>query len=66
MHFATKAGHLAVLKQFIQSSADPRAETKESKIPLCFAASFNNIGCLSYLMQQEHDTTALMDDRRVC
>lgn len=64
MHHATKAGHLNVLKLFMQSSADPQAETKEGKIALCFAAGNNHITCLSYLMKQDHDTYSLMEDRK--
>lgn len=32
MHFATKAGHLNVVKLFVKSSADELAETKEGKV----------------------------------
>lgn len=32
MHYATKAGHLAVVKLFMKSSADALAETKEGKV----------------------------------
>ncbi|VDL67399.1 unnamed protein product, partial [Nippostrongylus brasiliensis] len=46
MHFATKAGHLNVVKLFVKSSADELAETKEGKVPLCFAAAHNHIECL--------------------
>lgn len=65
MHFATKAGHLNVLRLFVKSSADPQAETKEGKIPLCFAASHGHIDCLHYLLLQAHDTHLLMEDRKV-
>jgi ankyrin repeat protein len=41
MHYATKAGYTDVVKLFVNSSADPQAETKEGKVPLCFAASNN-------------------------
>jgi ankyrin repeat protein len=43
MHFATKAGHLEVVKLFIMSSADAQAETKDGKVPLCFAAANNHV-----------------------
>lgn len=32
MHYATKAGHINVVKLFVKSSADPQAETKEGKV----------------------------------
>lgn len=32
MHYATKAGHLNVVKLFVKSSADAQAETKEGKV----------------------------------
>jgi ankyrin repeat protein len=43
MHFATKAGHLDVVKLFVMSSADAQAETKDGKVPLCFAAANNHV-----------------------
>ena len=32
MHYATKAGHINIVKLFVKSSADPQAETKEGKV----------------------------------
>ncbi|VDN17895.1 unnamed protein product [Gongylonema pulchrum] len=64
MHYATKAGHLNVVKLFVKSSADAQAETKEGKVPLCFAAAHNHIDCLRFLLKQKHDTHALMEDRK--
>ncbi|EJW72745.1 hypothetical protein WUBG_16350 [Wuchereria bancrofti] len=64
MHYATQAGHLNVIKLFVKSSADAQAETKEGKVPLCFAAAHNHVDCLRYLLKQNHDTHALMDDRK--
>ena len=55
-----------VLRLCMHSNADPKAETKDSKVPLCFAASFMHLDCLSFMMLQDHDTHALMEDRRVC
>ncbi|CAK5092103.1 unnamed protein product [Meloidogyne enterolobii] len=43
MHYATKAGHLDVVKLFVNSSADAQAETKDGKVPLCFAAANNHV-----------------------
>lgn len=65
MHFATKAGHTDVVKLFVNSSADAQAETKEGKVPLCFAAANNHIECLRFLLKQKHDTYQLMEDRKV-
>ncbi|VDM84600.1 unnamed protein product, partial [Strongylus vulgaris] len=64
LHYATKAGHLNVVKLFVKSSADELAETKEGKVPLCFAASNNHIECLRFLLKHKHDTHQLMEDRR--
>ena len=41
------------------------AETRDGKVAVCFAAAFNHINCLSYLIHHEHDTYSLMDDRKV-
>lgn len=65
MHFATKAGHTDVVKLFVNSSADAQAETKDGKIPLCFAAANNHLDCLRFLLKQKHDTHQLMEDRKV-
>jgi serine/threonine-protein phosphatase 6 regulatory ankyrin repeat subunit B len=65
MHYATKAGHTNVVKLFVNSSADAQAETKEGKVPLCFAAANNHIDCLRFLLKQKHDTHQLMEDRKV-
>lgn len=46
MHYATKAGHLDVVKLFVNSSADAQAETKDGKVPLCFAAANNHNVCI--------------------
>uniref|UniRef100_A0A1I8AYW8 ANK_REP_REGION domain-containing protein n=1 Tax=Meloidogyne hapla TaxID=6305 RepID=A0A1I8AYW8_MELHA len=64
MHYATKAGHLDVVKLFVNSSADAQAETKDGKVPLCFAAANNHIECLHFLLKQKHDTHQLMEDRK--
>uniref|UniRef100_A0A914QBE7 ANK_REP_REGION domain-containing protein n=1 Tax=Panagrolaimus davidi TaxID=227884 RepID=A0A914QBE7_9BILA len=64
MHYSTKAGHLNVVKLFVNSSADAQAETKEGKVPLCFAAAHNHIDCLRFLLKQKHDTHQLMEDRK--
>jgi len=43
MHYATKADWLDVVKLFVNSSADAQAETKDGKVPLCFAAANNHV-----------------------
>ena len=53
-----------MIELLLESSADPQAETKDGKIPLCFAASYNHIGSLSFLMGKDHDTVLLMEDRK--
>lgn len=65
LHFATKAGTMPVIKLLLESGADPLAETKEGKVALCFAAAANHYPALSFLMENEHDTYQLMDDKKV-
>lgn len=65
MHYATKTGHIDIIKLLVKSSADSQAETKDGKVPLCFAAESNHINCLNFLLKQKHDTFKLMEDKKV-
>lgn len=65
LHFAAKAGYLNVVKLLVESGASTKFETKDGKLPICYAASFNHADVLSYLMHKEHGTQYLMDDKKV-
>ena len=65
MHYAAKAGHLAVVKLLCDTGANPSFETKDGKVPVCFAAGANHEEVVSYLLQKEHNTYNLMEDRKV-
>lgn len=65
LHYAVKAGHIPVVQLLLDSGADPLAENKDGKIPMCFAASYNHFECLSLLMKHEHNTDHLLEDRAV-
>lgn len=65
MHFASKAGHLAVVKLLIEGGANPKYETKDGKVPICYAAAACHAQVLSYLVKQDHDTHHLMEDKKV-
>ena len=49
----------------VQSGASPKSETNLGCAPIWFAASEGHNDVLKYLMEKEHDTYALMDDKRV-
>jgi len=65
LHCAARAGHLDVVKLLVESGALPMSETNLGCAPIWFAASEGHNDVLKYLMEKEHDTYALMDDRRV-
>jgi len=65
LHCAARAGHLDVVKLLVESGALPKSETNLGCAPIWFAASEGHNDVLKYLMEKEHDTYALMDDRRV-
>ncbi|EFN78597.1 Ankyrin-1 [Harpegnathos saltator] len=64
LHCAARAGHLDVVKLLVESGASPKSETNLGCAPIWFAASEGHNDVLKYLMEKEHDTYALMDDRR--
>jgi len=49
----------------VESGASTTPETRDGKIPICFAAQFNHFKTLSYLMQREHNSQKLIDDKKV-
>ncbi|XP_020288603.1 ankyrin-1 isoform X5 [Pseudomyrmex gracilis] len=64
LHCAARAGHLDVVKLLVESGASPKSETNLGCAPIWFAASEGHNDVLKYLMEKEHDTYALMEDRR--
>lgn len=65
LHCAARAGHLDVVKLLVESGGSPKTETNLGCAPIWFAASEGHNDVLKYLMEKEHDTYALMEDRRV-
>jgi len=65
MHYAAKAGHLNVVKLLCDGGASTLLETKDSKTPICYAATHSHTDVLSFLMRKAHDTATLMDDKKV-
>lgn len=65
LHYASKAGHLHVVKMLADGGASTVLETKDNKTPICYAASANHTKVLTYLMHQHHDTVGLMEDQKV-
>lgn len=64
MHCAAKAGHLDVVRLLCESGASPKSETNYGCAPIWFAASEGHNNVFKYLMRKEHDTYALMEDKR--
>ncbi|KAL6268501.1 hypothetical protein P5V15_001633 [Pogonomyrmex californicus] len=64
LHCAARAGHLDVVKLLVESGGSPKTETNLGCAPIWFAASEGHNDVLKYLMEKEHDTYALMEDRR--
>lgn len=65
MHSAAKAGYLNVVKLLVESGASSTAETGNGRIPLWYAAAEGNLAVVSYLIHQNHDSYALLGDRKV-
>ncbi|XP_028981974.1 serine/threonine-protein phosphatase 6 regulatory ankyrin repeat subunit A [Diachasma alloeum] len=64
LHCAARAGHLDVVQLLVESGASPKSETNLGCVPIWFAASEGHNNVLKYLMEKEHDTYALMEDKR--
>ncbi|XP_052864009.1 poly [ADP-ribose] polymerase tankyrase-1 [Anopheles cruzii] len=64
LHCTAKAGYLDVVKLLVEAGGSPKSETNYSCAPIWFAASEGHNDVLKYLMHKEHDTYALMEDRR--
>ncbi|KAH1017863.1 hypothetical protein HUJ05_008457 [Dendroctonus ponderosae] len=64
LHCASRAGYVEVVKLLTESGASPKSETNLGAVPIWFAASEGHHAVLEYLMSKEHDTYALMEDRR--
>ncbi|XP_043580732.1 serine/threonine-protein phosphatase 6 regulatory ankyrin repeat subunit A isoform X1 [Bombus pyrosoma] len=64
LHCAARAGYLDVVKLLVESGASPKSETNLGSAPIWFAASEGHNDVLKYLMEKEHDTYALMEDKR--
>lgn len=54
-----------MVKLLVESGASPKSETNQGAVPIWFAASEGHHAVLEYLMTKEHDTYALMEDRRL-
>ena len=65
LHCSAQAGHLQVVKLLVESGASTLAETTNGRIPLWFAASENKLKVVTFLIQQEHDSYKLLEDRKV-
>lgn len=52
------------MKLLCESGASPKSETNYNCAPIWFAASEGHNNVLKYLMHKEHDTYALMEDKR--
>ena len=65
MHCAAQAGHLSVVKLLVESGSPTTAETSNGRTPLWFAASENKLKVVTYLIQREHDSYKLLEDRKV-
>ena len=65
MHCASQAGHLTVVKLLVESGSPTTAETSNGRTPLWFAASENKLKVVTYLIQREHDSYKLLEDRKV-
>ncbi|CAH1993637.1 unnamed protein product [Acanthoscelides obtectus] len=64
LHCAARAGCFDVVRLLVESGASPKSETNLGAAPIWFAASEGHHAVLEYLMTKEHDTYALMEDRR--
>lgn len=66
LHLAARAGHLAMVQLLLDSGATPRSFNNNGRIPLWYAAAEGHTEVLTHLLKREHDSYALMEDRKVC
>ncbi|XP_066253308.1 serine/threonine-protein phosphatase 6 regulatory ankyrin repeat subunit B isoform X9 [Euwallacea similis] len=64
LHCASRAGYVEVVKLLVESGASPKTQTNLGAVPIWFAASEGHHSVLEYLMTKDHDTYALMEDRK--
>ena len=64
MHCAAKAGFLNVVKLLVESGASTTAETSNGRIPLWFATAESHLNVVTYLIQQNHESYDLLEDRK--
>ena len=64
MHCAAKAGYLNVVKLLVESGASTTAETSNGRIPLWFATAESHLNVVTYLIQQNHESYDLLEDRK--
>lgn len=65
LHYASKAGHLRVVKLLCDTGASTLLETKDSKTAMGYAAAASHTDVLSYLTNRKHNSRMLMDDKKV-
>lgn len=65
LHYAARYGYLDVVQLLVDSGADPTAASQQEKIALCCAAKAGHYSVLSYLLNKEHDSLQLMEDKAV-
>jgi len=54
-----------LVKLLVNSGANPLAKTINGRSPIWFAAAEGHNQVLSYLMQKDHDTYDLMENKEV-
>jgi ankyrin repeat protein len=52
------------VKLLVESGASPKSESRDGKIPLCLAAASEKNDVVSHLLHREHNTYALLDDKK--
>ena len=65
LHQAARHGYLNVVQLLIDNGADPTATNKDGKMPICCAAAAGHYEVLSYLLNKDHDSLQLMEDKMV-
>ena len=64
LHHATRCGQLSVVKLLLELGASVTHATRDDRVPLSLSAASGHVDVFMYLLNKEHDTDALLEDKK--